>query len=242
MRSSRSGRLKQHAHIANTIGVMRAFQIRPALLLTTLIAIVAGTAVASEVQTDGKISVPQTAPVFAVCTDPVVQQTLEQDFHDAHRSPDSGHGPPVTVTVTLNEKLLKPGVVLGDLGPGDPWVIARLMRAAGTDPPPIGDTGDKPLDPYSEAARRQIMDPNDPMAGLRNYQSFRNEMRRPSEPRFGPNGNASDAEIYDRVIVARATVGGSPDQLMALVVVHPRDDVRAAKELIAEEIANSILH
>ena len=71
----------------------------------------------------------------------------------------------MTVTVTVNEKLLKPGVVLGDLGPGDPWVIAKLMRAAGTDPPPIGDTGNKPLDPYSEAARRGIMDPNDPMAG-----------------------------------------------------------------------------
>ena len=50
-------------------------------------------------------------------------------------------------------------------------------------------------------------------------------MQRPEEPRFGPNGNASDEEIYDRVVVARATVGGSPDQLMALVVVHPRDDV-----------------
>jgi hypothetical protein len=132
--------------------------------------------------------------------------------------------------------------VLGDLGPGDPWVIAKLMRAAGTDPPPIGDTGSKPLDPYSEAARRGIMDPNDPMVGLRNYQAFRNEAMRPSEPRFGPNGNASDEELYDRVVVARATVGGSPDQLMALVIVHPRDDVRTAKELVAEEIANSILH
>ena len=28
------------------------------------------------------------------------------------------------------------------------------MRAAGTDPPPIGDTGDKPLIFISEAARR----------------------------------------------------------------------------------------
>ena len=165
------------------------------MLLATLVSIYAGTAFASEVQTDGKISVPQTAPVFAVCTDPMVQQTLEQDFRDAHREPGNGNGRPVTVTVTVNEKLLKPGVVLGDLGPGDPWVIAKLMRAAGTDPPPIGDTGNKPLDPYSEAARRGIMDPNDPMVGLRNYQSFRNEAMRPSEPRFGPNGNASDEEL-----------------------------------------------
>src|SRR5271163_2626074 len=129
----------------------RAWQVRSGTLVVIALAMVARVAVAAEVQTDGKISVPQTAPVFAVCTDTVVQETLEQDFLDAHRSPDSGHGPPVTVTVTVNEKLLKPGVVLGDLGPGDPFVIAKLMRAAGTDPPPIGDTGDKPLDPYSEA-------------------------------------------------------------------------------------------
>jgi hypothetical protein len=80
------------------------------------------------------------------------------------------------------------------------------------------------------------------MRGLRNYQAFKNEMRRPEAPRFGANGNASDDEIYDRVIVARASVGGSPDQLMAVVVVHPRDDVRSAKQLVAEEIANAILH
>ncbi len=211
-------------------------------MLAVLMATLAGVAIASDVQIDGKLSIPQTAPLFAICTDPIVQQTLEQDFSGAHRGPNSGNGSPVTVTVTVNEKLLKPGVVLGDLGPGDPWVIAKLLRAAGTEPPPIGDTGNKPLDPYSEAARRQILDPNDPMMGLRNYQSFRNEMRRPQEPRFGPNGNASDEEIYDRAIVARASVGGSPDQMMAVVVVHPRDDVQTAKELVAEEIANSILH
>ncbi len=220
----------------------KALQIRSGLMLAVLMATLAGVAIASDVQIDGKLSIPQTAPLFAICTDPIVQQTLEQDFSGAHRGPDSGHGAPVTVTVTVNEKLLKPGVVLGDLGPGDPWVIAKLLRAAGTEPPPIGDTGNKPLDPYSEAARRQILDPNDPMMGLRNYQTFRNEMRRPQEPRFGPNGNATDEEIYDRAIVARASVGGSSDQMMAVVVVHPRDDLQTAKELVAEEIANSILH
>jgi hypothetical protein len=220
----------------------KAFQIRSGILLAALIMLLEGVATASQVQTEGKISVPQSAPLFAVCTDPVVQQTLEQDFSGAHRGPDSGHGLPVTVTVTVNEKLLKPGVVLSDLGPGDPWVIAKLLRAAGAEPPPIGDTGNKPLDPYAEAARRHIMEPDDPMLGLRNYQAFKNEMRRPEGPRFGSSGNASDEEIYDRAIVARASVGGSPDQLMAVVVVHPRDDVRSAKELVAEEIANSILH
>jgi len=220
----------------------KACHIRSGILLAAFVMMLGGVALASEVQTDGKVSVTQTAPLFAVCTDPVVQETLEQDFRGAHRGPDSGHGLPVTVTVTVNEKLLKPGVVLGDLGPGDPWVIAKLLRAAGVEPPPIGDTGDKHLDPYSEAARRQLMDPNDPTLGLRNYQAFKNEMRRPEAPRFGANGNASDEELYDRAIVARASVAGSPDQMMAVAVVHPRDDVRTAKELVAEEIANSILH
>jgi hypothetical protein len=216
---------------------------RPAALLAILIAIFEGVAIAGVVQTEGKISVPETAPVFAVCTDPVVQQTLEQDFRDAHRGPDSGGaGSPVTITVTLNEKLLKPGVVLRDLGPGDPWQIARLLRAAGAEPPPIGDTGDKHLDPYEEATRRQVMQPDDPMQGFRNYEDFRNDARRPRDPSFGPNGNATDEQIYDRAIVARATIGGSSDQMMAAIIVHPGEDVHTAKELVAEEIANSILH
>jgi hypothetical protein len=215
---------------------------RLAMLAATSLIIWPVVAQTANVQIEGKLAVVQTAPLFAVCTDPVLQQTLEQDFRGAHRGPETGLGFPVTVTVTVNDKLLKPGVVLGDLGPGDPFVIARLLRAAGTDPPPIGDTGNKRLDPYAEAARRQIMDPNDPMLQLRNYQAFRNEMRRPQEPRFGANGDAKDEEIYDRAIVARATVGGSPDQMMAVVVVHPGDDVHSAKELLAEEIANAILH
>lgn len=199
-------------------------------------------AIAGDVQTDGKISVRETAPLFAVCTDPVIQQTLLQDFRGAHRGPEDGFGAPVTVTVTVTEQLLKTGVVLSDLGPGDPWVIAKLLRQAGVDPPPLGDTGNKPPDPYALEARRQVMQPDDPIGGFRTNQGFRNSMMRPEGPKFGPNGNAKDEEIYDRAIVARATSSGSSDQMMAVVIAHPRDDVRTVKELLAEEIANSILH
>ena len=131
----------------------------------------------------------------------------------------------------------------GDLGPGDPWLIARLLRAAGTDPPPIGDTGRQARSiPMRRRRGARSMDPNDPMLRLRNYQNFRNEMRRPQEPRFGPNGNASDEEIYDRAIVARAysrrlTRSDDGGDRRA-----SGDDVHSAKELVAEEIANSILH
>jgi hypothetical protein len=225
--------------------VMRStvFQIRCWAALIAWLAISGAVAIAGEVQTDGKITVPETAPLFAVCTDPVVQQTLEQDFRGAHRGTDSGGtGSPVTVTVIVTERLLKPGTVLADFGAGDPWVLARLMRAAGAEPPPIGDTGDKHLDPYGEAARKQLMDPDNPTLAMQNYYNFRNEARRPEGPRFGSNGNAGDDQLYDRVIVARASVGGSPDQMTALVVVHPSEDVHSAKELVAEEIANAILH
>jgi hypothetical protein len=216
----------------------RGIQIGSAAMI--LIFMSSAVAIAADIQTDGKISVPQTAPLFAVCTDPVVQETLEEDFRGSHR--DSGTGAPVTVTVVVNDKLLKPGTVLGDLGPGDPFVVAKLMRAAGEEPPPIGDTGDKRLDPYSEAVRKQLLDPDNPTLGLQNYQSMRNEARSPAGPRFGANGNASDEELYDRVIIARASVAGSPDQMTALLIVHPSEDVHSAKELVAEEIANSILH
>lgn len=221
----------------------KSLQVRFAALMGAFIVVYCSVAIASQVQTDGRISIPQTAPLFAVCTDPVVQQTLEEDFRGAHRGTDSGGtGLPVTVTVVVNETLLKPGIVLGDLGSGDPWVLAKLLRAAGEEPPPIGDTGDKHLDPYSEAARKQLLDPDNPTLGLQNYQNFRNEARRPEGPRFGPHGNATDEQIYDRAIVARASVGGSPDKMTAVVIVHPSEDVRAAKELVAEEIANAILH
>ena len=218
------------------------FQLRFAILLAALLLLLHAVAIAGDVQTDGKISVRQTAPLFAVCTDPIIQQTLVQDFRGAHRGPEDGFGAPVTVTVTVTEKLLKTGVVLSDLGPGDPWVIAKLLRQAGAEPPPIGDTGNKPPDLYAEEAHRQFMQPDDPIGGFRTNQGFRNSMMRPEGPKFGPNGNAKDEEIYDRAIVARATTSGSSDQMMAVVIAHPRDDVRTVKELLAEEIANSILH
>lgn len=212
------------------------------ILIAALMVFPRGVARATQVETEGKIAVLQSAPIFAVCTDPIMQTTLDEDIRGAHRAPASGQGSPVTVTVTVNDKLLKPGVVLGDLGPGDPWVIAKLLREAGTEPPPIGDTGNQAPDAYSQTARRQIMEPDDPMAGFRNYEAFHNQIRRPEAPRFGANGNAKDEELYDRAIIARASVGGAPDQMTALVVIHPGEDVRTAKELLAEEIANSILH
>ena len=199
------------------------------------------TAAALEIRKAGTITVPAGSSILAFSTDPTVAQVLGQDLGAMHRGSAESNRTPLTLTVNVSQEPLKPGVSLNQLAPGDPQV-ANLIREAGATPPPIGDTGDKHLDPYSEAARRQIMDPDNPTLALQNYESFKNEARRPEGPRFGPNGNASDEQIYDRAVVARASVGGSPDQMIALIVVHPSEDLRSAKELLAEEIANSILH
>ncbi len=52
-----------------------------------------------------------------------------------------------------------------------------------------------------------------------------------------------DDATYDTVIVARVTVSGAPDEMMTVVAVtHPGEDAHEAKKLIAEEIANAVLH
>src|ERR1035437_1367832 len=57
-----------------------------------------------------------------------------------------------------------------------------------------------------------------------------------------PYGNIPKNQIYDTVIVARASLEGAADELKVVAVVHSGDDARRAKELVAEEIANAVLH
>src|SRR5207302_5563134 len=90
-------------------------------------------ALAADVKTAGKLAVPDRAPLFAVSTDPIVQQTLDQDFRGMHRGPNSASNgvAPVTITVTLTQRLLKPGTTLRDFGGGDLMVVAQLIKQAG---------------------------------------------------------------------------------------------------------------
>jgi hypothetical protein len=62
--------------------------------------------------------------------------------------------------------------------------------------------------------------------------------------RANSNGltNRQDDSAFDTVVVARASLAGSPDELTVVAVVHPGDDVNDAKKLVAEEIANAVLH
>jgi hypothetical protein len=114
-----------------------------------------------EIKQAGKLRVLPGAQLFAFSTDPTIQEVLNQDFSAAARNAGTGGGPTVTVSVNVTQQMLKPGVSLMQLAPGDPQV-ADLIRAAGANPPPLGDTGSQ----YDEAAlarriaSRQYM-PND---------------------------------------------------------------------------------
>lgn len=206
----------------------------------------AANAMATEVKVAGKLTIPDRSPLFAVSTDPVIQSTLSEDFRGAHRDSSGASAtspglPMVTVTVSVKESVLAPGITLGKISLGDPFRVAQLMREAGSEPPPIGDTGDKPTDPYEASIERQQLQGNDPMQAFRDYEAANQVIRNAGQPRFGANGNATDKEIYDSVVVARANAGSNED-LTAVAIIHPGDDVRAAKQLIAEEIANAVLH
>lgn len=106
---------------------------------------------AFEIRQAGNLQVSHHAQLFAFSTDPTIQEILSQDFSAASRSA-AGNGPTVTVSVNVTQQILKPGVSLTQLAPGDPQV-ADLMKAAGANPPPLGDTGGQ----YDEAALARRM-------------------------------------------------------------------------------------
>ena len=95
---------------------------------------------AFEIKQAGRLHVSHDSHLFAFSTDPTIQEILSQDFSAASRSADTSRGTTVTVSVSVTQQMLKPGVSMTQLAPGDPQV-ADLMRAAGANPPPLGDTG-----------------------------------------------------------------------------------------------------
>lgn len=102
---------------------------------------------AVDIKQAGKLQVSRGVQLFAFSTDPTIQEVLSQDFRAASRSSVAGSAPTVTVSVNVTQQMLRPGVSLTQLAPGDPQV-ADLVRAAGANPPPLGDTGNQ----YDEAA------------------------------------------------------------------------------------------
>ncbi len=239
-------------------------------------------AFAVQIERSGKLTVPASAALVPFSTDPTVAQVLGQDFDAAHKAASAETPSPLTVTVTVSQQPLKPGVSLNQLAPGDPQV-ADLIKAAGATPPPIGDTGDKPDEVAIARARAQrLMAPHDnPMQQLINqFEAPQGELGPPvpCDPQAPPGpgcapapqptprplpgspdytgdseqymqqGSAArrfsphDDTVYQTVIVARVTVSGAPDEMTVVGVTQPGEDVRAAKKLIAENIANAVLH
>jgi len=137
------------------------WHLRFALANILLILIAAKTSgLAFEIKQAGKLQVPHSSQLFAFSTDPTIQEVLSQDFGAASRSSTIGRGSTVTVSVNVTQQMLRPGVSLMQLAPGDPQV-ADLMRAAGANPPPLGDTGNQ----YDEAALARRMAARDYMPG-----------------------------------------------------------------------------
>jgi hypothetical protein len=251
----------------------------------------------------GTLSIPANAEVVPFSTDPTVAMVLRQDFKAERRSAPATAAAPVTLTVSIIEQPLKPGVSLEDLAPGDPDV-PKLLKEAGETPPPLGDTGIAPDQAAVARLRAQQTVPPDtitqseqaanamggpfawggplmaesmmgaPMMGMPmmgapaaggclpgTYPCLPAAAATP-RPQPGDPGYVGDTQAYmqqgsalsnfqsaqanndnnyDRVIIARASTSGSDDEMTVLAVVHPGEDQRAAKRLVAEEIANAVL-
>jgi hypothetical protein len=202
-------------------------------------AAIAGSADAADVKMAGKLNVPANASIVAICTDPVVQNVLNEDLRAGRHGEPSNPDNSVTLTVTVNQQMLAPGVSLNEMFPGDPSMV-ELLREAGAEPPPLADAGNQqPVDPFAQEARRQALAPEDPATEqFRAYQARRNAIGNGPTPYDDIPKN----QIYDTVIVARASLEGASDELKVVAVVHSGDDTRRAKELVAEEIANAVLH
>lgn len=198
-----------------------------AFLVIPIVLWLAGTASATDLKTLGRLKIPAGASVTTLCADPVVQNVLNEDLRSHPRS-----GPPITITVTVNAKALAPGVSLQDLSPGDPSV-GEMFKEMGAEPPALADTGDKPLeDPYTSQARRQTLQRED-----LTFRTF-------TDPRgdWSPYASIPPDQIYQTAIVARAIASDSATEFKVFALVDPGGDVRAARKLVAEAIADAILH
>src|ERR1700719_116839 len=140
---------------------MRGRMHRATAVLGIAVAI-GGFARAAEVKMAGKLNAPANASVVAICTDPVVQNVLNEDLRAARHGQPSNPDNSVTLTVTVNQQMLAPGVSLNQMFPGAPSMV-ELLKEAGADPPPLADAGNQPVDSYAQEARRQALAPEDPV-------------------------------------------------------------------------------
>jgi len=204
---------------------------------------IASAARAVEVRSKGKLVVPVNSPVMVVSTDPILQRILSEDLAVEQKRVKLD-GATMTLTVTLHQQKLQPGVSLSDVFPGDPDV-AELLKAAGAQAPALTDTGTTTTDPYDAAAGAQARNPTesaaqrlDRMSGYSQLPGFYDNYN----PKKYQSGQDDMGDIYDSAIVARTELSGGGGAMMVVAIVHPGEDPRKVRKLIAEKIANAILH
>jgi hypothetical protein len=81
-----------------------------------------------------------------------------------------------------------------------------------------------------------------PQPGSPDYTGDTQEYLQQGHGQMSGGMRRDDADAYDTIIVARASLNGKPEELTVVAVVHPGEDERDAKKLVAEEIANAVLH
>ncbi len=115
-----------------------------AVIAMLAIAIIAGEARAAraadepliKVKVAGKLAVPAGQPLSVIATDPVLQQVLGQDLQVAGRLAGASASSVTTVTVTLSQRAIAPGMSLNDVAPGDHDAVA-LLKAMGVGTIPL---------------------------------------------------------------------------------------------------------
>lgn len=185
---------------------------------------------------------PAGAPIVVVSTDPTVQQVLSEDFAVTKRIVNST--PTVTITVSVLERELKPGVALIELTAGNPQII-KMLKEAGARAPDLVDTGSSAVDPWEAAAYVAARNPSNPISQSLNqlkpdsggYGAF-------TRKRTDPNvyEGESNSNFNDHALVLKAVTSSGHDELIVVAVANGDEDLRSVKKLMAERVANAILH
>ena len=192
---------------------------------------------------------------MAIATDPVIQDVLNEDFSVAPRMKAAHGSKTLTLTVTLNQRVLQPNLSLTDLAAGAP-AAAELLSAAGYKQQAPGDNGGEQL-PADAQAYMQNGNPPATAYQNNNYSQQHDQLsgfppvmstwRDPRDPRNRPIPPPDylvqpPSSIYDSAVIAHAVLSDGKGEMTLLAVAHPGEDLRAVKKQLAERIANAVLH
>jgi len=215
---------------------------------------------ATTIKSAGSLTTAPNSSIVVIATDPTIHDTLSEDFN-AQRRRESKPGPDVALTVTLVSRQLTPDLSPDAVAPGV-RATAALLRAAGwvplTDEAAAGPT---PQEPVSKSIQEYLSQGNSLMSNGMMTQGPPTTVQQIYQLSNPPDSSGGFTELpryvgsqiykpevgdqpqtYDTALVAHAVLGNGTGDFTVLAVVHPGDDLEAAKKLIAERIANAVLH